>query len=143
MEYLDGVPLQSPLPHDEALRIASQVADALEAAHARGILHRDLKPANIMVTRAGAKLLDFVLAKQVTDFAGDATRTVAGTVLGTAAYMSPEQAQGMPADARSESSASAQCVSGVLANLGQAEKAEPLLGPCSASHHCGPRCSRR
>jgi serine/threonine-protein kinase len=102
MEYLEGTPLCGPLPLDEALRVASEVVDALDVAHARGILHRDLKPANIMVTSSGTKLLDFGLAKVAGDGEDDATRTIAGTVLGTAAYMSPEQAQGMPADARSD-----------------------------------------
>ena len=101
MEFIDGTPLRGPLPLEDALRIASQVADALEAAHAKGIVHRDLKPANIMMTSSGAKLLDFGLAKSLNDDA-DATRTVAGSVLGTAAYMSPEQAQGRPADVRSD-----------------------------------------
>jgi TolB-like protein len=102
MEFLDGSPLHGPLPIDEALQVASQVADALDAAHAKGILHRDLKPANIMMTSSGAKLLDFGLAKMVTETGTDLTRTVAGTVLGTAAYMSPEQAQGRSTDVRSD-----------------------------------------
>ena len=102
MEYLEGTPLRGPLPLDEALRVATEVVDALEAAHNKGILHRDLKPANIMMTSAGTKLLDFGLAKIAADPNDGATGTIAGTVLGTAAYMSPEQAQGMPADARSD-----------------------------------------
>lgn len=106
LEYIDGEPLHGPMPVHDAVRLALQIASALEAAHQRGILHRDLKPANIMVTRAGAaKLLDFGLAKLMgspADSPGDVTRTVAGTILGTAAYMSPEQAEGKPLDARSD-----------------------------------------
>ena len=102
MEYLDGTTLRGPLPLDDALRVASEVADALNTAHGKGILHRDLKPANIMMTSTGTKLLDFGLAKIAVDSADGATGTLAGTVLGTAAYMSPEQAQGAPADARSD-----------------------------------------
>ena len=102
MEYIDGQPLHGPLPLPDVIRVATQVAGALDAAHARGILHRDLKPANIMMTTSGAKLLDFGLAKILADASDDATRTMAGTVLGTASYMSPEQAQGRPTDARSD-----------------------------------------
>jgi serine/threonine protein kinase len=103
MEYLEGTTVQGPLPMDEAVRVVSEVVDALELAHGQGILHRDLKPANIMLTRDGAKLLDFGLAKMAaTESAEDATGTMTGTVLGTAAYMSPEQAQGRPVDARSD-----------------------------------------
>jgi serine/threonine-protein kinase len=102
MEYVEGTPLCGPLSLDEALRVTSDVVEALEAAHAKGILHRDLKPANIMMTGSGAKLLDFGLAKMAADPTDDATRTIAGTVLGTAAYMSPEQAQGVTVDARSD-----------------------------------------
>jgi serine/threonine-protein kinase len=102
MEFIDGTPLYGPMPLNEALRVATQVADALEAAHAKGILHRDLKPANIMMTSSGAKLLDFGLAKISGDAGNDATRTMAGTVLGTASYMSPEQALGKSTDVRSD-----------------------------------------
>ena len=102
MEYLEGAPLHGPLSLDETLRVAADVVEALEVAHAKGILHRDLKPANIMMTSAGAKLLDFGLAKMTDGTPGDATETMAGMVLGTAAYMSPEQARGMPVDARSD-----------------------------------------
>ena len=102
LEYIEGHPIRGPLPADEALRLAMQIAGALEGAHSKGILHRDLKPANIMVTEGGsAKLLDFGLAKLM-DADADVTRTVDGTVLGTAAYMAPEQAEGKPLDARSD-----------------------------------------
>ena len=102
MEYIDGQPLHGPLPLNEVLHVAGQVADALDAAHAKGILHRDLKPANIMMTASGAKLLDFGLAKILADAGDDATRTIAGTVMGTASYMSPEQALGKATDVRSD-----------------------------------------
>jgi serine/threonine protein kinase len=106
LEYVEGEPLHGPLAADHAVRLALQIASALEAAHRRGILHRDLKPANIMVTPNGAvKLLDFGLAKLIGLAEGgpeDLTRTVEGTVLGTAAYMSPEQAEGKALDARSD-----------------------------------------
>jgi serine/threonine-protein kinase len=126
LEYVDGEPLRGPLRVDEAVRLALQIASALEAAHRRGILHRDLKPGNILVIggrdsrlgaapggsrsdgsadRPTAKLLDFGLAKWMdapVGGRGDPTRTVAGTIVGTAAYMSPEQAQGKPLDARSD-----------------------------------------
>lgn len=103
MEYLEGAPPKAPLPLADTLRIAAQIADALEAAHCRGILHRDLKPSNVLVTSAGAKLLDFGLAKHTTHPVGDdATQTNEGAILGTAAYMSPEQAKGLAVDERSD-----------------------------------------
>ncbi len=102
LEYVNGRPLRGPLAADAAVRLARQVANALEAAHAKGILHRDLKPSNVLVTEDGtAKLLDFGVAK-LTSTDPDTTRTEDGTVVGTAAYMSPEQAQGQPIDVRSE-----------------------------------------
>jgi eukaryotic-like serine/threonine-protein kinase len=108
MEYIEGAPLRGPLPLDRALLYAAQICDALDAAHRKGITHRDLKPANILVTKQGIKLLDFGLAKQAG--AGlqenDATLTEAltsqGQILGTLQYMSPEQVQGLPVDARSD-----------------------------------------
>ncbi len=102
LEYIEGHPIGGPLPADEVLRLAIQIAGALEGAHSKGILHRDLKPANIMVTEGGsAKLLDFGLAKLM-DADADVTRTVDGMVIGTVAYMAPEQAEGKPLDARSD-----------------------------------------
>ena len=105
LEYLQGEPLGGPVTQDEAVRLASQIADALHAAHERGILHRDLKPANVMVVRQGgrphAKLLDFGVARLTGDDP-DATRTTAAEVMGTPAYMSPEQAAAKPLDARSD-----------------------------------------
>jgi serine/threonine protein kinase/tetratricopeptide (TPR) repeat protein len=110
LEYVEGLTLADRLrsggglglPPEEALRIARQIAEGLEEAHRSGILHRDLKPSNVMVTTKGvAKLLDFGLATLVSADA-DVTRTRDGTVLGTAAYMSPEQAEGRPLDSRSD-----------------------------------------
>jgi serine/threonine-protein kinase len=107
MEYVEGTPLKGPLPVANALRLAGQIAEALAAAHCKGIVHRDLKPDNILVNESGAKLLDFGLATMdVPTLSGDGTISVAlselGAVVGTAAYMSPEQAQGHSVDARSD-----------------------------------------
>jgi TolB-like protein/Tfp pilus assembly protein PilF/predicted Ser/Thr protein kinase len=105
MEYVEGSPLRGPMPPAEAMRLALQIAGALEAAHAKGIIHRDLKPENIIVTPVGVKLLDFGLAKLEPVAETDETivnETLAGTILGTIAYMSPEQVEGKPADGRSD-----------------------------------------
>jgi serine/threonine-protein kinase len=103
LEYVEGTPIPCPCPPPEAARLAEQIAAALEAAHARGLVHRDLKPGNILVTRDGSvKLLDFGLATLVADGDASVTRTAASTVSGTAAYMSPEQAQGRLLDARTD-----------------------------------------
>jgi len=105
MEYVDGEPLKGPLPADKGLPLALQMAGALEEAHRKGVVHRDLKPNNILVTASGIKLLDFGLAKYQSQAAGaDATAslTEVGTIVGTVAYMSPEQAEGKPVDARSD-----------------------------------------
>ena len=115
-ESLDKRIARGPIPVDEALGIAKQIAEALEAAHEKGIIHRDLKPANIGVTKDGnVKVLDFGLAKAVETTSGaafdamnsptitsPAMMTGVGVILGTAAYMSPEQAKGRPADKRSD-----------------------------------------
>jgi serine/threonine protein kinase len=104
MELVEGADLAGPVPIDTAIGYARQIAAGLEAAHERGIVHRDLKPANIKVTPEGiVKILDFGLAKA----AGAPTSatdeiTEAGMILGTAAYMSPEQARGQPVDRRTD-----------------------------------------
>ena len=104
MEYLEGRPLNGPVPARAAVQYAVQICDALEAAHKRGIVHRDLKPANILLTGSGVKLLDFGLAPDVQSASNEtrAALTEAGTILGTAAYMSPEQAEGRQVDHRSD-----------------------------------------
>lgn len=100
MEYIEGKPFGGPLPPEEAVRLAIQVVSALEDAHSKTILHRDLKPGNILVGAKGAKLLDFGLAKELSDT--DATQTIEGMVMGTVPYMAPEQAEGKAVDVRSE-----------------------------------------
>src|SRR5207245_11606461 len=114
-EFIDGETLRkrmkgATMKLGEALDVAAQIASALSAAHAAGIVHRDIKPENIMLRRDGiVKVLDFGLAKlmdQAEMGAEDATRplvkTDAGIVMGTVAYLSPEQARGMPVDARTD-----------------------------------------
>ena len=112
MECIEGESLavrleRGALPATEALRYAIEIAGALDAAHRRSIVHRDLKPGNVMITKAGAKLLDFGLAKvRVMNAASDNTVTMAvtteGSIVGTFQYMSPEQLEGRDADARSD-----------------------------------------
>jgi formylglycine-generating enzyme required for sulfatase activity/dienelactone hydrolase len=115
MELVEGVTLttvlrQGPLAIDDALRFGAEIADALAAAHTHGIVHRDVKPANVMIGESGVKVLDFGLAKRSAAITGTAETvlrqgesvTQPNEVLGTVAYMSPEQAEGRPADARSD-----------------------------------------
>jgi Tol biopolymer transport system component/predicted Ser/Thr protein kinase len=108
MEFAEGAPIKGPLPLEKALEYSGQILDALDHAHRNKITHRDLKPANIMVTRQGVKLLDFGLAKletgplQETDETITQALTKQGQIVGTLQYMSPEQLQGKPADARSD-----------------------------------------
>jgi serine/threonine protein kinase len=119
MEYLEGQTLadrlaKGPLPLPDALKYATEIADALDKAHRQGVVHRDLKPGNIMITKSGTKLLDFGLAKQAPagsltgavhsamPTAGVSPLTAEGTILGTLQYMAPEQLEGHSADARSD-----------------------------------------
>jgi len=114
MEFLEGETLEKriqkgPLSLDEMLKYGAQVADGLDKAHRSGVVHRDLKPGNIMLTKSGAKLLDFGLAKPAVSAATLATMTMPsspltqqGMVVGTFQYMSPEQVEGREVDARSD-----------------------------------------
>jgi serine/threonine protein kinase len=115
MEYLEGETLASrlsrgPLPPDEVIRYGTEIADALDRAHRHGVIHRDLKPANVMLTRTGAKLLDFGLARppaeslftSETRAPGDTPITAEVVLVGTLQYMAPEQLEARAVDARTD-----------------------------------------
>ena len=112
MEFMDGETLaarieKGPIPLDQALKFATQIADALDRAHRAGVTHRDVKPHNIMLTRDGVKVLDFGLAKSTaapgpSDETLSKILTTEGMILGTPQYMSPEQFEGKEADARAD-----------------------------------------
>src|SRR5271156_836058 len=121
MEFLEGETLadrlrKGPLPTEQVLKIGIEICEGLERAHKSGVVHRDLKPANVMLTKTGAKLMDFGLAKAILPGASPASSltmtishpsadqplTAQGTIVGTFQYMSPEQTEGKEADARSD-----------------------------------------
>jgi eukaryotic-like serine/threonine-protein kinase len=116
MECIEGESLaerlaKGPLPTEQVLKIGTEIADALDKAHRSGVVHRDLKPGNIMLTKTGAKLLDFGLAKPtiapagavtLTNVAANSPVTEQGTIVGTYQYMSPEQVEGKELDGRSD-----------------------------------------
>ncbi len=103
LEYVPGKPLKGPMKLADAFDCAIQIAGALEAAHAAGIVHRDLKPGNVLLDSHGhAKVLDFGLARRLSAAAREGTTSCEGLIVGTAAYMSPEQAEGRRVDTRSD-----------------------------------------
>jgi serine/threonine protein kinase len=152
MELLEGDTLaarleRGPLPLEQTLRYAIEIADALDKAHRHGIVHRDLKPANVMVTKSGVKLLDFGLAKAAAPlFPGGSVSVLdtaatppqlseLGTIAGTLQYMAPEQLEGRPADARSDIFAFG-CV---IFEMATGRKAFSADSPIGVASPCLPR----
>ena len=149
MEYLEGETLakrieRGPLPAAELLRIAVQICEALDKAHRQGVVHRDLKPGNVMLTKSGAKLLDFGLAKDMKPATGDPSSsptmtqplpgskggsqlTTQGTIVGTLQYMAPEQLEAGEVDARSDIFS----FGAVLYEMATAQKAFPAKSQAS------------
>jgi len=149
MEYLEGETLakrieRGPLPSAELLRIAAQICEALDKAHRQGVVHRDLKPGNVMLTKSGAKLLDFGLAKDMKPVTGDPSSsptmtqplpgskggsqlTTQGTIVGTLQYMAPEQLEAGEVDARSDIFS----FGAVLYEMATAQKAFPAKSQAS------------
>lgn len=139
MEYVEGQTLkdklaQGPLPLKEALETAAEMAEAVEKAHANGIVHRDLKPSNVMLTPEGhVKVMDFGLAKRLTPSGGEEsqtetqtlTLTETGAMLGTLAYMSPEQLRGQAVDARSDIFSFGVMLYEMLTGIDPFKKAQP------------------
>jgi serine/threonine protein kinase len=118
MELIEGESLadrlaRGPMPPDQVMKVGAQIADALDHAHRQGIVHRDLKPANVMLTKSGAKLLDFGLARTAAGAQAPLEGMTAhptqvkpltqeGTIMGTFQYMAPEQIEGLDADPRTD-----------------------------------------
>jgi TolB-like protein len=143
MELLEGEtiaarlksgPLPVPFAMDEALRYGVQIASALAEAHGHGIVHRDLKPGNIMLTKSGAKVLDFGLAT----WEGDDSLTGSRVVMGTPAYMAPEQREGKPSDARSDIYSFGLVLYEMLTGVRVTEERKPL--PSKALEQIVARC---
>jgi serine/threonine protein kinase/tetratricopeptide (TPR) repeat protein len=131
MEFIEGTTLRhrlsaGPIPIKEALRIACEIAEALDSAHKRGIVHRDLKPSNVMLTTDGhVKVMDFGVAKQLAGAVAPAL-TMTGEIVGTMSYMSPEQLQGAAVDARADVFAFGLLLYEMIAGAHPFERSSPI-----------------